>query len=267
MLSAAVSAYVNDRADRGEIGPNTAKQLRVRLATLVAVCPAGLLVINVDREVIRRWQRAIGHHREATRRAYQSTARVFFGWAVERELIGEDPTEGLGRVREPHHEPRALSSAAVGRLLLVLPDRRARLIVELMVGCGLRCVEIARLEVNDFDAAARTIVVRGKGADERTLPVPDGIDLAGLPVGLSAGRVSALVSGWMRDAGIKRRSWDRVSAHALRHTFASNTLDRCGNVRTVQACLGHANVATTDRYLRPATIEQMRAAMGGGDAA
>ena len=70
-----------------------------------------------------------------------------------------------------------------------------------------------------------------------------------------------LVSGWMDQAGIKTGRYDGVSAHALRHTAASDLLDRCGNVRLVQGFLGHASLATTDRYVRPASVEQLRAAL------
>lgn len=278
MLSAAVSAYVEDRAARGEIGPNTARQLRVRLATLVAACPPGQLVVNVDRDTIRAWQRTIGHHTPATRRAYLSTVRRFCAWAVDWSLMAADPTLGVARVVESRREPRALSSAQLNRLWLVLPDRRARLIVELMVGLGLRCVEVSRLAVADYDAGRATVLVVGKKDHERLLPVPPAVAAAlddwlatscalnratGPIVGLSAGRISALMSIWMRQAGIKSASWDRVSAHALRHTFASDMLDRCHNVRTVQAALGHVSLATTERYLRRASLDQMRAAMDG----
>ena len=80
------------------------------------------------------------------------------------------------------------------------------------------------------------------------------------------GTISKLVAGWMAEAGVKRAPGDGVSAHALRHTMASNMLDACRNVRMVQQALGHANVATTDRYLRHATMDELRAAICAGAA-
>ncbi|HSS09403.1 MAG TPA: tyrosine-type recombinase/integrase [Acidimicrobiales bacterium] len=273
-MAEAVDVYVADRFDRGEVGGNSAKQFRVRLGTLVVACPPDLVTVALDRESVRCWQATVGHLAPATRRAYLSTVRTFCRWCVDVGLMEADPTVGFARVRELRRGSRALSSAQVRRLVLVLPDDRARLIVGLLHGLGLRCCEAARLCSADYDPVELEVKVTGKGSDERTLPVPPGVArmldeaiAAGCSpvVGLSAGRISALVSGWMRQAGIKAGAWDRVSAHALRHTFASDMLDRCGNVRTVQEALGHVNLATTDRYLRRASVEQIRAGLGDDD--
>ncbi|HSS08861.1 MAG TPA: tyrosine-type recombinase/integrase [Acidimicrobiales bacterium] len=273
LLADVVDVYVADRYDRGEIGLRTATHLRSRLASLVRACPA-CWVGQVDRLVIRRWQASIGCYQAPTRRAYLSTVKTFCRWAVEWDYLSADPTAGVARVREPKREPRALSDDQVRQLWLVLPDLRAEVIVGLELGCGLRCIEVARLSVRDYDPTARTLLVVGKGSDERPLPVPavtatvlndwltlQSLQWGGRVVGLSANRISRLVSQWMAEAGIKVGSYDGVSAHALRHTFASNMLDRCGNVRLVQEALGHQSLATTQRYLRHSKMDEMRAAM------
>lgn len=54
-----------------------------------------------------------------------------------------------------------------------------------------------------------------------------------------------------------------MSAHALRHTAASDVLDRSNDLRIVQEMLGHRNLATTSIYLRRASLTQMREAMEG----
>jgi site-specific recombinase XerC len=241
---------------------------------LSAACPPGVTVAEVDRDMVRAWQASVGSLRPASRRAYLSTVRTFCAWCADSDLMEADPTLRLGRVREPRLVPRALSPGQVARLRLVLPDLRAEVIVGLMAGCGLRCCEVARLEVRDYDADARTVFVVGKADNSRTLPVPSAV--AGLVdrfcggrssgplVGLVASSLSRAVSHWMATAGIKRAPRDGISAHALRHSCASNLLDRCGNVRVVQEVLGHVSLATTQRYLRHATLEQVRAAMGDG---
>lgn len=273
LLGDAVAAYVADRVGRGEINAVTAAHLRSRLGMLVAACPAGLDVGDLDRGGVAAWQASVGALAPASRRAYLSTVRTFCAWCAGCGLIAGDPTAALARVREPRHAPRALSPGAVARLRLVLPDLRAEVIVGLMVGCGLRCVEVARLQVGDYDGDGRTLFVVGKAGDQRIIPVPskDAPTLdrwvehrrPGPLVGLAPGTVSKLVASWMDAAGIKTAARDGVSAHALRHTCASNMLERCGNVRVVQEALGHASLATTQRYLRHASLEQMRDAMGG----
>jgi integrase/recombinase XerC len=272
LLSDAVAAYIADRHTRGEVGALTVRHLRSRLGMLAASCGELVEISALDRDKIRAWQGTVGGLRPASRRAYLSTVRTFCAWCAENGLMAADPTAGLGRVREPRHTPRALSAGQLARLRLVLPDARSEVVVALMAGCGLRCCEVARLAVADYDGGARTVFVIGKRGDERVLPVPgsvaDRLDAwaAGRPrgrlVGLSASSLSRMVTGWMAEAGIKTGPRDGISAHALRHTFASDMLDRCGNVRVVQEALGHVSLATTQRYLRRASLEQLRAAMG-----
>ena len=141
------------------------------------------------------WQRTIAAHRPATRRAYLSTVRTFCRWAVSEGLLPADPTRGLA-VREPRSVPRALSAAEMGRLRAVLPDLRARLVVALMAREGLRCAEVSGLGVADWDRAAGSLRVHGKGGHVRVLPL--------------AADVEMLLAGWVGE----RRSGPLVGLKA-----------------------------------------------------
>lgn len=270
LVSEAVDLYVSDRVARGEIKPASARQLRWRLGGLARVC-AGVEVGDLDRDRLRAWQATVGGQRPASRRAYLSTVRVFVGWCAEEGLIVGDPTRGLGRVKEPRREPRALSGGQLARLRLVLPDVEAALIVALMCRQGLRCVEVSRWAVEDYDRARARMTVRGKGDEERTIPVGDDVVVlldgwlagrtSGPVVGRTPARLSRLVRGWMESAGLKGGPYDGRSAHALRHTAASDLYDATKDVKAVQRFLGHANVATTDRYLRAGEDDVIRAGL------
>jgi site-specific recombinase XerD len=270
-MRSSVERYVSGRAARGEISANTARQLRWRLGTLVRSV-GELDVAELRREHILAWAAVIGHQRPASRRAYLSTVKTFCRWALDEELLERDPTARLSAVREPRRAPRALSAAQMGRLTLVLPDQRARLIVALMGRLGLRCCEVANLCVEHYDTDLEALSVRGKRDDARMVAVPGDVaqslraHLRGRPAGKlvsgTAATLSRQVTGWMDEAGLKVAPYDGMSAHALRHTAASDALERCGNVRTVQELLGHANLATTDRYLRRADLAAQRAALG-----
>jgi integrase len=269
LLADAIAAYAADRRDRGEISGTSARQLAWRLRLLAHTWP-DLEVAELERAHILAWQATVGDQAPATRRGYLSTLKTFCGWAIDNDLLTVDPSARLAKVREPRAEPRHLSAGRVARLNMVLPDDRARLIVALMVELGLRCVEVARLVVTDWDNSAAELRVVGKGGHVRYGQVLDDVAVmlerrcagrSGPIVGLSANRISMLVSRWMDAAGIKGGRYDGVSAHALRHTAASNLLDGCGNVRLVQEFLGHASLATTERYLRRHSAAEMRAAM------
>lgn len=267
-----VSLYVKGRFYRGEISVISARQYAFRLGRFVASLPPGLALGDLSAAHLLEWQEIIGWQRPASRRAHLSTVQHFCQWATAEGLLSQDPSVRLSPVREPKRPPRALSVAQVRRLTLALPDDRARAIVALMVRLGLRCVEVARLRVEDWDQDAQEIHVVGKGDNERDLPVPADVTEAlarhlagrqrGLVIGSTAHRVSLEVSRWFGAAGLKVGPYDGNSAHALRHTAASNMLDACGNVRTVQAFLGHTSLATTQRYLRRPSLDAIRAALG-----
>ena len=269
LLCDAIAAYADERQARGEISAASARQFAWRLRLLARAHP-GLEVADLTRQHVLEWQCTVGAQKAATRRGYLSTLKTFCAWAVDTGLLVTDPTVRLAKVREVRGEPRNLSAGRVARLAMVLPDDRARLIVLLMHQLGLRCVEVARLTVADWDPYAAELRLVGKGGHVRYGQVLDDLAVmlerrcagrSGPIVGVSAGRISVLVSRWMAAAGIKGGRYDGISAHALRHTAASNLLDGCQNVRLVQEFLGHASLATTERYLRRHTKSEMRAAM------
>ena len=80
---------------------------------------------------------------------------------------------------------------------------------------------------------------------------------------LNADTISTMLSRWMNAAGIKHRRFDGISGHALRHTAASDTLDRCGDPEAVREMLGHISLTTTQIYLRRAQLGRLREAMEG----
>ncbi|HEY2303672.1 MAG TPA: tyrosine-type recombinase/integrase [Acidimicrobiales bacterium] len=276
LVSQAIDTYVTDRRARAEIGERTARQLRWRLGRLAEIC-AGVDMAQLGRDHIRDWQAAIGDQRPASRRAYLSTVRVFCRWAADWDLLAGDPCRSAGRVKEPHRDPRALSGGQMARLRLVLPDLEARVIVALMARQGLRCVEVSRLAVSDWDRGRGRIVVCGKNDDERRVPVADdvaallgayvGDAVSGPVIGRPPAALSRLVRAWMEAAGLKNDAYDGRSAHALRHTAASDLYEATRDIKAVQAFLGHRNVATTDRYLRSGDDRVIRAGLNAGRSA
>jgi integrase/recombinase XerD len=279
----AVQRWLRERYASGDITSRTRTLLECRFPALLAVCgphPVG----SLDRATLRVWAMRIGHLSPATRRAYLSTVGGFCRWCVDEGLLGEDPTRHLHRVKEPKRVPRARQAAEIRLLLATAHTCRERAIIVLMVGMGLRSCEVATADLDCYDRTAATLLLRGKGGDERLLPVPEFV-AAGLnayrdEIGwwpgplvctalggrrLMAPSVAQIVSRRMRECGIKRYGGDGVTPHTVRHTALSDVLDRCGNVRTVQEMAGHASLATTAIYLRRASLGQLREAMEGRD--
>jgi len=283
-LHAQTTAYLTERRNRGEITRRTAKNLRSQLDSLDR--SFGNRPLNqFTKRAIERWLETLGNLAPSSRRNHLGAARGFSEWLVERKLIASNPCDRIKAIRQPRSVPRAMPQADIAKLYRVLPDLRARAIVTLMVYCGLRCVEVSRLQVTDYDPDAGLLRVTGKGMHERELPVPSevarvlGLYLSSVGVvagplirstsnparGLSAETISTYMSRWMWEAGVKQGRWDGRSAHALRHTAGSDVLDQCGDLRVVQAMLGHEHLSSTSIYLRRAALGQMRTAMEGRD--
>ena len=281
-LTPHITRYIAGRSARGELAPTTVPGIRHWLGHFSANFGRRPLD-QFTRRAIDRWMATIGSFAPGSRRNALSAVRGFCRWMHAEGLIGSDPTIGVPPIRQPRSVPRAMPAGDVGRLIAHAPDARARAIIWLMVGCGLRCIEVARLTVDDYDDRARTIRVVGKGGHERELPVPAEVRQAldgylaevgsvsgplirserGRGHGLAPGTISLYMARWMTAAEVKHGRRDGRSAHALRHTCASDVLDGGASLPVVQEMLGHRQLATTSVYLRRASIGQMRSAMEG----
>lgn len=172
-------------------------------------------------------------------------------WLVRHGFVAVDPTTDVAAVRLPRYLPRAVSPSAVAELLAICPDTRAQVIVLLMVQQTLRCVEVATLQIADIDFARCEMRVVGKDGHERTLPLLDELwtmlerylderSLTSGPLirsyrrpqdGLRADTISGMVADLMSAAGIEHRARDGISAHALRHSAATDMLRQGAHVR------------------------------------
>lgn len=281
-LSPLVHKYLRGRVARGELTRGSATSMSYTLNGLARSFGARRLD-QFGRKAIDRWLERIGTYAPATRREYLSRVRGFCAWLVDTGRIPSDPTTHVPTIRQPRTVPVTISPAQVALLLRQCPDIRAVAIVQLLVGCGCRCIEVERLRVEDYDARARTIVLRGKALHERLIPVPKQtaraldahLDRVGRTAGpmfvgergpLKSATIQTYVRRWLRDAGVKVRNLDGRSAHCLRRTAGSDVMERCGDIRVVQTMLGHEKVETTARfYLRDVPIGRLREAMEGRD--
>lgn len=168
--------------------------------------------------------------------------------------------------------------------LLAFPaaTTRTRVVVILMCQLGLRCAEVSRLQVGDIDWTNGSLLVHGKGGNQRVLPITaearqaledylsEHPACAGPLVRSYADPTRALTPGYIGDrirklmflTGVKALPRDGKSAHSLRHTAATDMLAHGANVRSVQVALGHQSLQTTQRYLSW-SVDDLRRAMEG----
>jgi integrase/recombinase XerD len=192
-------------------------------------------------------------------------------------LRRHDLAAEIWHMKEPQKLPPVLSPEEVKRVLTMATSLKARAMLTLAYGCGLRASEVVRLRACDIDSEQMIIrVVQAKGRKDRNVMLPAEIlDLLrrwwkSRPTRRDAG--VALEQRWLFPGRIDRhpttaRQFGRlfkeaakaaglrkaVSLHSLRHSFATHLLEDGNDIRLIQALLGHEKLDTTARYTRVAT--------------
>jgi len=244
---AMIDEFCNDQRMRGL----TDATVRRRRWTLTKFCETYLLeaATRADVEAF-----ISARATAASRRALLGDLRAFYVFAIDHELLDNNPTAKVGKIKVPKRKAHPLTSAEVE--LAVTAARSASLRVIVMLGAygGLRVSEIAALRWGDVDTERRLIEVRaGKGLKDRSVDLA--VQLAdalavlrhrsdGFVIGTTGPNVSQRVRGHFARLGIDHRP------HDLRATFATQAIARSGgNVPLVQGWLGHDDPRTTMGYV------------------
>ena len=197
--------------------------------------------------------------------------RRFYGFLQEEGLRRDDPSSALPRPTAERPLPRILDPHEVDAMFAAVEERAAsgqptalrnHALLELLYGSGLRATELVSLPRGALRKGQPFLILRGKGAKERLVPISDrafGAVERWLPhvptksawlfpggkAHLSRVRLFQLVREMAALAGIAP---ERVSPHVLRHAFATHLLAGGADLRVLQALLGHADIATTQIY-------------------
>jgi integrase/recombinase XerD len=218
-----------------------------------------------------------------------SALRHLFRFLLSERMRSDDPAAILSGPKRGRSLPKVLSISDVDRMLShakeateaagASPTQRLRTmrlycLLEVLYATGLRVSELVTLPRSAATRDARMIVVRGKGAKERLVPLNDASRqamadyLSAMESVRTEKRKASLASKWLfpsfgesghltrqhfaRDlkdlavaAGLSAR---QVSPHVLRHAFASHLLHNGADLRIVQTLLGHTDISTTQIY-------------------
>jgi len=273
------------RFERG-MSPNTSASYArdlTRLERFLVAARKGKSVPigGFDLPLLERWVASL--HGELAARSIAraiSAVRTFGAWLVREGHREDEPAKLVPLPRLGRPLPIVLSETQIDELVtapvgdgpLALRDRA---MLELMYGSGLRTTELCTLRLTDLALAEGHLRTTGKGNKTRLVPLGEA-SIAALVMWLGGPRQELLERATRR--GLRRLPvevfisargkrltrqgfWKNVkrdaraadlplttSPHKLRHSFATHLLDGGADLRSVQAMLGHADLATTQIY-------------------
>lgn len=241
-------------------------------------------ITDIDAELIRKWRlwlNRLGTNTsdelgKSTQNYHLIAMRSFLKFCAKRDIpaISADKIE-LARTKRK--QVTFLNEEELARVfeqpdINTMAGLRDRAILELLFSSGLRVSELVGLDKDHINLKRREFMVRGKGQKDRPIFISQDaalwiekyidrrkdttrplfirysgrktIDLSGNFHRLTARSVQRLVARYALLAGITKH----VSPHTLRHSFATDLLMNGADLRSVQAMLGHSNIATTQIY-------------------
>jgi integrase/recombinase XerC len=245
----------------------------------------GSSLVTAEYLLLRRFlaqQHTMGYARASIARRV-GAIRTFYRWALATGEAKLDPSLLLGRPKVVNRLPTVLRPREAADLteaprppaahkeaeegIEPAVALRDRAVLELLYGSGLRVGEVAGLTLSGIDLVRGRVLVLGKGSKEREVPISDFASGA-VQTYLTEGRPAMAAEGsdtlffnrrkkpfsprdirtMVEQYAERLLPGRRVTPHTLRHSFATHLLEGGADIRAVQELLGHASVATTQRY-------------------
>lgn len=274
-LDPLIEGYLSYLTDVGRKAPRTVIDVRCTLrramVELEAIRP-GLPLWKRSLQDFLRW---LDVERDAGRTTsclakYLSHVRGLLDYAWRAGRADRNVLDGFS-LQDAHQsrEPRSLTLEEAEQLIRALPatsfaERRDRLIVLILYGCGLRTNELCDLNIADIHRERRELtVLKTKGDRPRTIPIPDGVFTELLAYLLERGMrgplfrtiarhrrlrakdVCEVVGGAAEHAGLS----SDITPKALRHSFATHLMDRGVDLAVIASLMGHRSPQETGVYL------------------
>lgn len=210
-----------------------------------------------------------------------------FGKYLVRSLaMQKNPAEAIPMPKRPKRLVNVLSQKDLAEEKFPdlpadakLPQVRARLLLELIYGSGLRISECQGLTWDRIDTSAKLVRVLGKGNKERIVPITDTltgwINLFKAKLAEAGHVVTSTGFVFLSEGGepysvrtlrndihdlLREIGWEgKASPHVLRHSFATHLLENGAEIMSVKEMLGHSSISTTQVYTH-VNAERLKAA-------
>ena len=178
-----------------------------------------------------------------------------------------DSDFGIKRPKKEKKLPTVLFKQEIVKMIKAADNLKHKLMIQILYSSGLRVSELVNLRINDIDFYRKTLLVKaGKGKKDRITIITqialknikkyilEYQPLEFLFESFWAGKKisSRTVQKVTTEAVSRARIKKQVSAHTLRHSFATHLLENNVNLRYIQSLLGHARLETTQIYTKVA---------------
>ena len=232
---------------------------------------------RIDDELVRKYRLFLNREEKSngenldrkTQNYYLIALRVFLKYLAKRN-IASLPAERIELAKTPQRDLDLITEEELQRLLDVkggeTKDIRNKAILELLFSTGLRVSELCALNRDSFGEAKNgEISIRGKGGKIRVVFISESAkqavknyldkrgDTEEALFFITPRSVERMIKQRAIEAGISKK----VTPHIIRHCFATDLLSNGADIRSVQALLGHSNIATTQIYTH-VTDKQLR---------
>jgi site-specific recombinase XerD len=192
----------------------------------------------------------------------------FFDYLVmERQTLVTNPVKLNHLLRQGRPLPKKLSQDQVRLLFAQITNPLDHALYLLILRCGLRVSEVARLRRSDLDWEQQSLRIdQGKGRKDRVVYVSaDALAALRTCLAVRPAAVPAEVVFWnqkrphraLSSKGMQKKmeryakaAGIKASGHSLRHTFASNLLEEGAEVISIKELLGHASMESSERYAK-----------------
>ena len=225
-------------------------------------------------------RRSANHITKSSTAREMSALRSFFHYLNHNHIIENTSLSIISSPRQEKLLPKSLNTDEAFDVIKAASDNkvdwigaRDMAVITLLYGSGMRISEALSLNVGDIDHND-FVIIKGKGNKERVVPILPIIkqrieeylnlcpfrlkDGEPLFVGARGERLLArIIQRKLANLREKLNLPDSLTPHALRHTFATQLLSEGVNLRAIQELLGHASLATTQRYTEVA-IEHLK---------
>jgi integrase/recombinase XerC len=285
---AQLAAYLRQLADERQLSAHTLLAYRKDLGDLAAFLTTQRGSTDwswgeLDRLTLRAFMGSCQRRGLARRTVARklSAVRSFYRFLHLEDHVAANPVRAVRAPKSERRLPGHLTKADVQLVFRAAEARAAEntfggtrdlAVLELLYGSGMRLSELHQLDLSDLDLVSEQAKVRGKGRKERIVPLTRAASVAirryeprrlevlsasargakdrrALLLNRAGARLSRRsIQSIVREAVERAAGGAGLSAHSLRHSFATHLLDEGADLMAVKELLGHVSLSTTRIY-------------------